>query len=99
MFGQELERIILPESIEELDAKKGDMGGIGFARLMRDDNSANDTSKVRFEIPRTAKPEVIAYLQKEWGKDNVILVAPKNRKEQTLLPVVMMKQKTARGHS
>ena len=92
-FAKDFGKIILPETVEELDAGRGDMDSIGYPRL---EKKSDEPAKVYFEIPQTAKPEVIAYLQKEWGKDNVILVPPKNRKEQILLPVMVMQQKTSR---
>lgn len=97
-FSDKFEKVILPESVEELDAGRGDMDAIGYCKFAQSDGPEKP-AKVFFEIPQTAKPEVIAYLQKEWGKDNVIIVPPKNKKEQNLLSVVMMKQKLSRGNS
>lgn len=84
-----LEEVNLPESIENI---QGGNKGIGIGVLGGD----KEKNKIKWTISEKAKPEVIAYLQKEWGKDNVILVPPKNRKEQILLPVMVMQQKTSR---
>ena len=97
-FSDKFEKVILPESVEELDAGRGYMDAIGYTKLTQSDE-VEKPAKIFFEIPQTAKPEVIEYLQKEWGKDNVIIVPPKTKNEQTLLPVVLMKQKLSRGDS
>ena len=91
LFTEDIKEVSLPANLENIKAFNG---GQGIGILYGGPNKYKQV--VKWNVPECAKPEVIAYLQKEWGKDNVILNASKTKKEQILLPVMVMQQKTSR---
>ncbi len=89
ILDENIEKVKLPANIEELKADKSDIG-IGIVYY----GDCTPVS-IEWEIPETANPEVIKYLQNQYGNDNVRLL--KEQKTQNLLPMVIWQQKGLGG--
>lgn len=70
LVAPELQQVYLPDSLQEISAKYCE-SGIGI------DSAGFEKAKLKFEIPNTAKPEIISYLRKEWGDEKVSVIPQK----------------------
>lgn len=89
VVDEKLRKIKLPVGIEELKADKS-MNGIGIIY-----GGSGEPMPVEWEIPETANPQVIKYLQNQYGNDNVRLL--KEQKTQAMLPMLVWQQKFLGG--
>ena len=80
IFAPNLKEVILPESLEKIDAKRSDVG-IGIVCDFQ------ETKNIKFKISETASPKVIAYLQEQWGTESVILTKKTRQKQKNMLHV------------
>lgn len=89
ILDENLKKIKLPESIAELKADKA-LGGVGIIS-----DASFKPMSIEWEIPETANPQVIKYLQNQYGNDNVKIL--KEQKPQAMLPMVIWQHKGLGG--
>jgi len=91
LITEDIKEVRLPASVENIRAFNGGWGiGVLYG------GPKHFKKDVKWNVPECAKPEVIAYLQKEWGKDSVCLLPVQSPKVQSLLPVMVMQKKKSR---